>query len=67
MAALFGFIEEPHDKLKQGPSLYQTSSLQNSDSSELKPENTFKIIVLKYLNLHFFFNSQFVICSGIVS
>ena len=27
MAALFGFIEESHDKLEQGPALYQTSLL----------------------------------------
>ena len=27
MAALLGFIEESHEKLKQGPALYQTSFL----------------------------------------
>ena len=53
MAALLGFIKESHKKLKQGPALYQTSLLQNSDSTELKSENTPKIIMLKYFSLEF--------------
>ena len=55
MAALLGFIEESHEKLKQGPALYQTSL----DLTELIAENTSKIIMLKYLN------SEFTICIAV--
>ena len=53
MAAILGFTEESHEKLKQGSALYQTSLLYRTDSTELKPENTFKIIMLKYFSLEF--------------
>ena len=38
------------------------SSLQNSDSTELKPENTLKNIVLKYLSVHFL---DFTVCNAV--
>ena len=53
MAALFGFIEESHEKIETRDSFVPNfSSIQNSDSTELKPENTFKNHV-KYFSLEF--------------
>ena len=60
MAALLGFIEESHEKLKQGPALYRTSLLYETKILlKLKPENTFKIIMLKTLSL------EFIICIAV--
>ena len=50
----FGFIEESHDKMETRASFIPNfSSIQNSDFSELKPENTSKIIMFKYFSLEF--------------
>ena len=58
MAAHFGFIEETHEKIETRASFIPNlSSIQNSDSTELKPENTSKIIMFKYLSLEFTISS----------
>ena len=49
MAALLGFTEKSHEKWKQGSALYQTSLLYKTQI----PENTSKIIMLKYFSLEF--------------
>ena len=43
MAALLGFIDGSHEKIKQGLALYQNiSCVQNQDSTELTQENTLR-------------------------
>ena len=61
MAALLGFIKEPHKKLKQASALYHTSLLYKTKIilTKLKSENTPKIIMLKYFSL------EFTICTAV--
>ena len=53
MAASLGFIEESHEKFKQGSVLYQTPLLYKTNFTELKPENTSKLIIFKDFSLEF--------------
>ena len=48
MAALFGFIEESHEKLKQGPALYQTSLLYKTQITKTRKHiQNYRVKILK--------------------
>ena len=53
MAALLGFIKVTLEIETRASFIPNFSSIQNSDSTELKSENTSKIIMLKYFSLEF--------------